>query len=155
MSSIPETERQHQDFVDIMIEAVKSEKEVQDIQGLTKKEMIPDAKKLWYKTQIINSPTFARFVFVLEEFGNMAHDAFNHMTFERANVLGNQIFRKINSYNFSIDAKSSETVQDKHNNRGSLVHLMTNKTIEKKFTMKDEMKKGLAAGWFGGQDETK
>ena len=155
MSSIPETERQHQDFVDFMIEASKKPRDVMTVNGTIEREALIDSKKIWYKTHIINAPTFSRFVFVLEELSNMALDAFNHMSKERAEVIANQIYRKIESYNYSIDAKSSETVQDKHNNRGSLVHLMTNKTIEKKFTMKDEMKRGLAAGWFGGQDETK
>lgn len=155
MSGIPETERQHQDFVDLMLESFKTPKQVQDqTTGESKEEMIINSKIARYKLQLVNSNTYGRFVLVLENYLNLAHDAYNHMTRERANVIANQILRKYEAYQYSIDAKSSETVQDKHNNRGSLIHIMNNKTIEKKFTMKDEMKKGLAAGWFGGTKET-
>ena len=155
MSTIPDTQPEHQDVIDFLREGAKSIHEIEQPDGKTEKQLIINPKKIWYETRIINSDSFSRFVFVLEEFGNMALDAFNHMSKERANVLGNQIMRKIESYNFSIDAKSSESVQDKHNNRGTLIHLMTNKTIEKKFTMKEDVKGRFAEGWFGGKDETR
>jgi len=155
LSNIPETDRSHNDVIDFKIEASKSLQDVVNAKGETEKQLVINPKKIWYQTHIINSDQFSRFVFKLEEFGNKALDSFNHMASERANVMANQMFRKIESYNFSIDAKNSETVQDKHNNKGSLIHVLTNKNVEKKFTIKEDVKGRVGEGWFGAKDEAR
>jgi len=154
MSGIPETEKMHNDVVDFLIEASKTHQDIPNLQGGTDKQLIVNPKKIWYKTQNINSDKFGRFVFVLEEFANMALDAFNHMSPERANVIANQIMRKVESYNFSIDAKSSETVRDNNNNQANLLHILTHKTIEKKYNVKGEGKRTLLDGMLGRQGQS-
>lgn len=147
--SIPDTERMHEDVIDFMIEGAKKKQEVVGPDGKTEIQMVIDAKRIWLKTHNINSDHFGRFIFVLEELLNKAQDAFNHMPFERANTLANQILRRVDSYNYSIDAKSSETVRDKNNNQSNVLHILTHKTIEKKYNIKGEGKKTLVDGMLG------
>lgn len=153
--SLPETEKLHNDVVDFLIEASKT-KQVTQKDGKVVEEYLINPKTIWYKTQNIHSNLFGGFVKALEEYANMSIDAFNHMSKEQANMLGNQIMRKIESFNFSIDAKSSETVRDQNNNTSNLLHILTHKTIEKKYNVTGEGKKTLMDGMLGrqGSNET-
>ena len=148
--SLPETEKMHNDVVDFLIEASKTKQTVEK-DGKQVEEYLVNPKTIWYKTQNIHSNLFGAFVKALEDYANMSIDAFNHMGKEQANVLGNQIMRRIESYNFSIDAKSSETVRDKNNNSSNVLHILTHKTIEKKYNVKGEGKKTLLDGMLGRQ----
>ena len=148
--SLPETEKMHNDVVDFLIEASKK-KEIIEKDGKNVTEYLINAKTIWYKTQNIHSNMFGAYAKSLEVLANMALDAFNHMSKEQANMLGNQIIRIIDAHNYGIDAKSSETVRDKNNNTSNVLHILTHKTIEKKYNVKGEGKKTLLDGMLGRQ----
>ena len=75
------------------------------------------------------------------------------MSDERANVLSEQLLRKVRSHYFAIDAKSSETVMDKHNNMKNMVHLLNKTETTKKYVVKDEASKNAVVGFLGGNRE--
>ena len=112
-------------------------------------------KRVWYKTHIVNSPTFGRFVFELENFGNKAAQCFNNMSKARALVIASQIADLVESFNYSIDAKSSESLRDKNNTQTTLIDKINRYRIEKAYHVKGEMKKSFMDGMLGrdGQQE--
>lgn len=154
MGMMPDTEKNNSDFIDMLITA--SHRIVKSInsEGREVTELKLDTKKLDYKTQMVNSPHFSRFVFELEEFANLALDVFNFMPYKRAKVISDQIIRHVNSYGYSIDAKSSETLRDMNNSQSSLTHIMTRNHMEKSITFKEEAKKGIMES-FGGKQKDK
>ena len=146
-------DQQKQDFLTALTDSVKEEKYIEDsTSGETKKIITINYKKLWYKLQNISSPYFGEYAYQLEEFVNLAADAYNNMSNERADVLSEQLLRKIRSHYFGIDAKSSETILDQHNNMKNLVHLLNKSEITKKYVVKDEMAKAGIAGFLGGKE---
>jgi len=60
---IPESEKTHNDLIDIIIEASQTVEEVEEADGKFKKVLQLDPEKIYWKTHIVNSPTFAQFVF--------------------------------------------------------------------------------------------
>lgn len=109
-----------------------------------------DPEKAWWKTQIVNSPTFARFAFELKELERLAEDCENNMSGPRAIKIGEQIKAIGLDYRYSIDAKSSESLRDKHNTQATLLDKMQKNRIERAYTLKGEAQKGLMRGLFGG-----
>ena len=146
-------DQQKQDFLTALTDSVKEEKWIEDQNTHESKKVITiNYKKLWYKLQNISSPYFGEYAYHLEEFVNLAADAYNNMSDERADVLSEQLLRKIRSHYFGIDAKSSETILDAHNNMKNLVHLLNKSEITKKYVVKDEMAKAGIAGFLGGKE---
>ena len=140
---IPETEKQHSDLIDLLTDACQTIELVETEDGHSTKQLVLNPKKIWYKTQIVNSNTFARFVLELENFANLAKDAYNNMSASRARVLAEQIMMRVESYNFSIDAKSSESIRDKNNTSSTLIDKINRNKIEKQYTLKEDMKRSF------------
>lgn len=156
MSTMPETEQLHQDIVAFLIQGSKTLHDTVGEDGLPRLESIINSKKIWYQTHLINSDMFGRLAYLIEEFANMAIDTYNHMCYEMASVLSNQIMQKIQSYYFSIDAKSSESVRDKHNTQGTLLHVLTKNKVEKHYNITGNAKRTFMDGMMGrdARDET-
>ena len=153
MGMMPETEKNNSDFIDMLITASHRNVKVTNAEGREVTELKLDTKKLDYKTQMVNSPFFSRFVFELEEFANLALDVYNFMTYKRAKVISDQIIRHVASYGYSIDAKSSETLRDHNNSQSSLTHIMTRNHMEKSVTFKEELKKGMWESFKGKEKD--
>ncbi|HXS61136.1 MAG TPA: hypothetical protein VN703_10045 [Candidatus Sulfopaludibacter sp.] len=154
MSLQNDIDEQKQDFLTALTDSVKEEKWIEDpVDGTTKKILSINYKKLWYKLQNISSPYFGEYAYILEEFVNLASDAYNNMSTERADILSQQLLRKINSHYFGIDAKSSETILDKHNNMKNMVHLLNRQEMTRKYVVKDEMSKNAVLGFLGKQEQ--
>ena len=152
-----EIDQQRQDFLTALTDSVKEEKWIESsTDGTSQKIITLNYKKLWYKLQNVSSAYFGEYAYQLEEFVNMAADAYNNMSTERADVLSQQLLRKVSSHYFGIDAKSSETILDKNNNMKNLVHLLNKSEITKKYVVKGEGKKTLMDGMLGrqGSNET-
>lgn len=153
MSVQNDIDQQKQDFLTALTDSVKEEIWVQnDSDGSNQKVVKINYKKLWYKLQNISSKYFGEYAYQLEEFFNMAQDAYNNMSTERADVLSEQLLRKVRSHYFAIDAKSSETVLDGHNNMKNLLHLLNKSEITKKYVVKDELAKNGMMGFLGNQE---
>lgn len=147
--SIPQTQKEHTDALDLLVDACKIIDTTQDLDGRLVQTLHLDPKKAWYKTQIVNSPTFARFVFELEEFERLSEEVKFYMTQNRAAVLAAQIKGIVKGWGYSIDAKSSESLRDKHNSQATLLDKMQKNKVEKAITLKDEAKKSMLEGWLG------
>jgi len=146
---IPESQKQHNDLIDIIIEASQKIQDVEGADGKVTKQMILNPETVYWKTHIVNSPTFARFVFELKEFENLASQCLNYMCKQRGLVMASIILDIVNSYRYSIDAKSSESLRDKNNTQSTLIDKINRNKIEKAFTVKGEAKKSLIDGLLG------
>jgi len=144
------TEKAHQDVIDLLVDACQTVDIIQNPDGSYSKQLILDPEKAWWKTQLVNSPTFGMFTKVLRNLEGMAEDAKNNMAAPRAQVLAEQLVRYCLDYRYSIDAKSSETLRDKNNTQPCLVDKMQRSNVPHAFNQKDEMKKSLFSGWTGG-----
>jgi len=146
------TEKAHQDVIDLLVDACQTVDIVQSPDGTYSKQLILDPEKAWWKTQLVNSPTFGMFAKVLRNLEGMAEDAKNNMSAPRAQVLAEQLLRYCLDYRYSIDAKSSETLRDKNNTQPSLIDKMQRSNTPHAFNPKEEMKKSLFRGWVGGNN---
>jgi len=148
------TEKAHQDVIDLLVDACQTVDIVQSPDGTYSKQLILDPEKAWWKTQLVNSPTFGMFAKVLRNLEGMAEDAKNNMSAPRAQVLAEQLLRYCLDYRYSIDAKSSETLRDKNNTQPSLIDKMQRSNTPHAFNPKEEMKKSLFQGWVGGNNHS-
>jgi hypothetical protein len=151
--SMPETNKSVQDMVDIIYEAAQDVEEyVDENTGEVKKRLQLDPEKLYWKSHLINSDKFGRFVLKLKQFQRLAEDAKNNMCLPRAVNLSENMIKVVKGYKYSIDAKSSETLRDKNNTQGTMLHLVGKNKIEKQYSFKDGAKKSLLSGWLGEED---
>ena len=152
---IPEADKSITDALDFLTDACSDIIEVETDRGLMKQQIL-NTDKVYYKTQMVNSPYFSRFVLELENFKAMADQCQHSMSRARAAVMSKQILAYVNSFKLSIDAKSSESLRDKFNTQGTLVHQMLSNKIEKSYTLKGELKKSFWQGFTGrdGQEES-
>lgn len=144
------TEKAHQDVIDLLVDACQTIDVIQNPDGTYSKQLILDPEKAWWKTQLVNSPTFGMFAKVLRNLEGMAEDAKNHMSAPRAQVLAEQLIRYCLDYRYSIDAKSSETLRNKDNTQPSLIDKMQRSNTPHAFNPKEETKRALFSGWVGG-----
>jgi hypothetical protein len=146
---IPAEDKPTNDIVDMIIEGCQAYEDVRDTHGNVTKELVMKHKKIWYKTHIVNSPTFGRYVLYREMLEDKASQCFHHMSNERAHIMANQIMDLCESYDYSIDAKSSECLRDSNNTQSTLIDKINRNKIEKQYTIKDEVSKGIMDGFLG------
>jgi len=151
--AIPESEKTHNDLIDIIIEGSQTIEEVEQADGKRQKQLVLDPEKIYWKTHIVNSPTFARLVFELKEFEHLSIQAFNFMYRARALIFAEQIAEIVKSFKYSIDAKSSESIRDINNTQSTLIDKINRNKIEKAYTIKGEAKKSFMDGLLGREAE--
>ena len=98
-------ERKNQDIVDLLTEASQRRTEKINEDGSITQTLINDPETIYWKTQIVNSPTFARFVLELKNFERLSKQTVNNMSGDRARVLSEQILEIVSSFRYSVDAK--------------------------------------------------
>lgn len=145
MNINPETDR-NIDALEFVTTGATTEQQTTNENGEKVIVRTVDDKSIKYQTRNISSKYFGEYVYYLEEFANLAHDAFNNMYSDVANSLGNQIQRKVKSHGYSMDAKSSEIVQDHNNNQKNLLHMILRNEVHKKFTVEGQQKNNVLAG---------
>ena len=150
---IPESEKTHNDLIDIIIEASQTVEEVEEADGKFKKVLQLDPEKIYWKTHIVNSPTFSQLVFQLKEFQSLGVQGFHFMHRNRALVLAQQIEEKVKNYKYAIDAKSSESLRDMNNTQSTLIDKINRNKIEKAYTVKGDAKKSFMDGLLGREAE--
>lgn len=152
-SVIPETQKTHNDVMDLLVDACQTVDAVQNIDGSITKQLMLDPEKAWWKTHLVNSPTFARFAYELKEFERLADDAYNNMAPSRAEIIAKQILSIGLDYRYSIDAKSSESLRDRHNTQATLLDKMQKNRVERAYTLKGDAKKSFMDGILGRDRE--
>jgi len=150
---IPQQNKEHNDLIDIIIEASQNIEETETQEGTFQKQLILDPERIYWKTHIVNSPTFARFVYELKELEHLAIQCKNHMSWKRAEVLMKQIQNLVSSFKYSIDAKSSESLRDKNNTQSTLIDKINKNKIERAYTIKDSASKSIWQGLVGRDAE--
>jgi len=146
---IPQAEKPHNDLIDILTDACMTIQQVRLPNGEIENQLVQDPKKVWYKTHIINSPTFGRCAFELETLDGMRVQAYNHMSRPRAIVVDGQLEGIVKAFQYSIDAKSSESLRDKNNTQSTLIDKINRNKIEKAYTVKGETTKTFMHGLLG------
>lgn len=146
---IPESDKPTNDIVDMIIEGCQTIETIKGRDGAETRQLTLNPKKVWYKTHIINSPTFGRYALYREMLEDKATQCFYNMSTSRAQKLANEILDLCESYDFSIDAKSSEILRDKNNTQSNLIDKINRNKIEKQYTIKDEVSKGMLDGFLG------
>ena len=141
---IPENRLEPNDVVSIMIDACGEKVRVKQSDGSFKDEIQLNNHRVWLKTHNINSNRFARYQFFRERLESLARTAKDHMTFQKAQVLYEQIMNLCSDYDYSIDAKSSEAISDKHNGSATLIDKINRKETTRRYVLSDELKK---SGW--------
>lgn len=144
-----EPDEKHQNIVAMLRDACSEVKVIQHTDGSIEHQLVMNTKKIWYKTHIINSPHFGRYSFYRETLGEMASQAKFHMSLERAAVVETQLNARGSSYDYSIDSKSSESVRDKNNIQPTMVDRLNRNLTEKRYSVKEETKKGIMDGILG------
>ena len=142
-------ERKNQDIVDLLTEASQRRTEKINEDGSITQTLINDPETIYWKTQIVNSPTFARFVLELKNFERLSKQTVNNMSGDRARVLSEQILEIVSSFRYSVDAKSSESLRNERNTQSTLVDKLNRVKIEKSFSTNEDLKKGIFASLIG------
>lgn len=153
MSALPETQKEVNDLIDVIIKASHNVEEVRQEDGSMAKQLVMDPESIWWKTGLINSPTFGRFAYILKEWERQATDALDNMYIDRAIEIGRDILDIGKSFRRSIDAKSSESLRDKYNTQATLIDKLIRKRVEKAYTVKGAAKRSMIDGIIGRDQE--
>jgi hypothetical protein len=139
--------------MDLLVDACQTVDTVQNVDGTYTKQLMLDPEKAWWKTHLVNSPTFARFAYELKEFERLGGDCYNNMSAPRAEVIAKQILDIGMDYRYSIDAKSSESLRDRHNTQATLLDKMQKNRVERAYTLKGDAKRSFMDGILGRDRE--
>jgi hypothetical protein len=150
--SVPDQDKRLQDIVDLLSESAQDYVSYVDENGDVKQKLQIDPEKLYWGTRIVNSPFFGRFVLVLKRLEQKGHECKNNMSLPRAINMAEDIIEMVKGHKYSIDGKSSESIRDKNNTQGTLLHLLARQKIEKEFVMKDGKTKGFLSGMVGDKE---
>ena len=141
------------DAIDMIMQSVERLVTTKDENGQMVQTMVPDNWSLWWKTQMVNHPLFARLAYKVNRLINLANNLHHSMCAERAAVMKEQIMGQVMAILYSIDAKSSETIRDKDNSQTNLMFLMNRQHMEVTKTFKGDMKEAGRMGFLGGRDD--
>ncbi len=126
---------------------------VENPEGRMEKQLELDTKRAWWQLHSVSSNTLGRFALELESFERKAAQAKKHMSKERAEDFAENIMGIVDAYRSTVDAKSSEALSDKNNAIQTLIDKIKSNKIERRYVMKDEMKKGMLDGLLGRDRE--
>jgi len=149
MPQMPESENTAKDFVDAVIESWKEEKFIDLGDGHYRPERVIDERRAWWQMHHIGTNVLGRYALERENLGNLFKNAGYHMTAFRADALQKQGLLLCKSYDYSIDAKSSECMRDPNNTQQTLVSMFAKAKTDRQFTVKGEVEKSIWDGIVG------
>lgn len=147
-------EPKQQDIVDLITESAQKIEIITHPNGTQTKVLTNDPETVYWKTQIVNSPTFARFVYELKNFERLANQAMNHMSKERGMILHEQIKEIVSAFKYSVDAKSSESMDGKMITQNTLIDKLNRVRIEKSLNIKENVKNSLFSSLMGKKESS-
>lgn len=150
---IPESQKENNDLVDLLTTSFQKVVMVENPEGKLEKQLELDTKRAWWQLHSVASNTLGRFALELESFERKATQAKKHMSKERAEDFAENIMGIVDAYRSTVDAKSSEALSDKNNAIQTLIDKIKSNKIERRYVMKDEMKKGMLDGLLGRDRE--
>ena len=150
---IPQSDPEHHNLVDILVQSVQRLEELPQEDGTTQKSLVIDPMSMYYKTLVVASPLLARFVYELENFGNMALQAKNFMSAQRAYAFSEQINKLVQAYMYSLDSKSSESIRINGSSQSTLVDKIARNKIERSYNVKGEKTRSFIDAMLGKDKE--
>lgn len=150
---IPQSDPEHKDLVDILVQSVQRLEELPQEDGTTQKSLVIDPMSMYYKTLVVASPLLARFVYELENFGNMALQAKNFMSAQRAYAFSEQIKKLVQAYMYSLDSKSSESLRINGSSQSTLIDKIARNKIERSYNVKGEKTRSFIDAMLGKDKE--
>ena len=150
---IPQSDPEHHNLVDILVQSVQRLEELPQEDGTTQKSLVIDPMSMYYKTLVVASPLLARFVYELENFGNMALQAKNFMSAQRAYAFSEQIKKLVQAYMYSLDSKSSESIRINGSSQSTLVDKIARNKIERSYNVKGEKTRSFIDAMLGKDKE--
>jgi len=150
---IPNTEAQHKELLDIIMQSCQRREDIPLEDGTIQKNLVTDPMSVWYKSLHVASSKLGRFVLELEIFHNLASQAKHHMSPERASQFSKQIMEQYQAFMYSIDSKSSESVRENGSSQSTLVSMIAKNKIERSYTVKDEKKRSMLDAMLGKDKE--
>lgn len=151
--SYQEQDNNLKDIIDILSEGSQDWHEYVDENGEIQRRLEIDPEKLYWSTRMVNSAHFGRFILILKRLEQKAHECKNNMSLPRAINMSTDIINMVKGYKYSIDGKASESIRDKNNTQGTLLHLIRKQSIEREYIAKNEKSKTLLSGLIGSQKE--
>lgn len=150
---IPQSEPEHKDLVDILVQSVQRIEHIPLEDGTFEKTLVIDPKSLYYKTLIVASPNLARFVLELENFQNLSTQCFNFMSRNKAMAISQQIKDLVIAYQYSMDSKSSESIRENGSAQSTLIDKIARNKIERSYQVKGEKTRSFLDSMMGKDKE--
>ena len=150
---IPESQKENNDLVDLLTTSFQKVIMIENPEGKMEKQLELDTKRAWWQLHSVAANTLGRFALELENFERKAIQSKRHMSKERAEDFSENIMGIVDAYRSTVDAKSSEALSDKNNAIQTLIDKIKSNKIERRYVMKDELKKGMLDGLLGRDRE--
>ena len=150
---IPQSDPEHKDLVDVLVQSVQRIEEIPQPDGTNQKSLVIDPMSMYYKTLIVSSPFLARFVLELENLNNLAQQCYNFMSRQRALQFAEQVKLLVQSYMYSMDSKSSESIRENGSAQSTLIDKIARNKIERSYSVKGEKGKSLLDSLLGKDSE--
>ena len=146
---IPESQKNIEDVISFLTTGAEVIVDLKNPDGTFERVSQINPETVYWMTRGVNANTFGRFVFEEKEFERLGVQCYYNMSYERAVEMESQILGVGKSWRHSIDAKSSESVRDKHNAQTTLVDKMLKNKQERSITLKGEMGRSLKDAFLG------
>ena len=153
MLGIPEYAKENEDLIDLLKTSFQRLIILKNDMGTEERVLEIDTKRARWQLHNVAANTLGRFALEVEEFERKAKQAEYHMSMERAKNFAENIYGIADSYMYSIDAKSSESISDENNNIPTLTDKIKSNVVTRRYVAKDEAAKGIAKGWMGKDKE--
>ena len=151
---MPQSEPEHKDLVDVLVQSVQNIEEIPQADGTSQKSLVIHPKSLYYKTLIVPSSTLARLVLEIESLRNLATQCFSFMAKERAEDFSKQILGLVKTYLYSLDSKSGESMRENGSSQGTLMDKIARNKIERSYMVKGEKRRSMIDAMLGKDKET-
>ena len=150
---MPQSEPEHKDLVDVLVQSVQNIEEIPQADGTSQKSLVIDPKSLYYKTLIVPSSTLARLVLEIESLRNLATQCFSFMAKDRAEDFSKQILGLVKTYLYSLDSKSGESMRENGSSQGTLMDKIARNKIERSYMVKGEKRRSMIDAMLGKDKE--
>lgn len=150
---VPEYAKENEELIDLLKMSFQRLIVVKHDTGEEERALEIDTKRARWQLHNVAANTLGRFALEVEEFERKAKQAKYHMSPERAENFAENVYGIADSYMYSIDAKSSESISDENNNIPTLTDKIKSNVVTKRYIAKEETKKALKEGWFGSNKD--
>ena len=137
------------DMVSVLLESYKKPQYVTGPDDKVRVERVIDEHRVWWQAHHIGTNHLGTFAKQLEGLRNLANNAIYHMSATRARTVQDQLLKIVGAYEYSIDAKGSESRIDDHNTNQTVLAMLAKAKTERQYTLKGDVKQGFMDGIMG------